>query len=664
MKKIFFIGIYIFFYLNAFSQIKIIPSVVHVVWENSTKYGRYANISDEQIYDAIKYINTALRKRNSDTAEIIPVFKNIAADTEIELRLATKDPNGNPTNGITRTKSYRAQLIENNSKLDGWPREKYLNIWIVEGERTTGIANLYDKRPEFVSNLCDAKKDGILVRYDYFGETETSQASHRTLLVKSLGRLLNLKYVWGEWESYVFGSSCLFDDDVEDTPITNGNSNCSNSQPCTTGIVENYQNYMDYSSCTNMFTYGQKQRMHTCLNSPIAGRNMLVSTQNLIQTGVIDLMGDSNYYPSNNPLMKPIVTFHSDKRITKINQDVEFYSRISNSDVLNDSYLWEFEDGLPSTSIEKNPTVKFTDSGFKKARLKVTNQAGESVYEEPNFIFVDKLTADFTVPYSTDFKKEDVMFYWWNFNYENDSSYWTIQNTDVNNSNCLKLNNFKVNYADPCDIPNQTINIGIDHLISPSFNFSDGNKFLVSFKYAGAKYNLTDNTNLKIYITSPGFSNNQFMLLKTITKDSLFSAGHYTVDYSNPLENHWRQTSFVFTKNMNADNSNLRLIFEFEALARTNNVFIDDFRIDKVVGVEEINLEEELSIFPNPADNLLSFSSKNTIKSIKIIDSFGKEIICLKNPEKSIDVSSLALGLYYIQLESNDKVLCKKFVKQ
>jgi hypothetical protein len=115
---------------------------------------------------------------------------------------------------------------------------------------------------------------------------------------------------------------------------------------------------------------------------------------------------------------------------------------------------------------------------------------------------------------------------------------------------------------------------------------------------------------------------------------------------------------------MNADNSNLRLIFEFEALQRTNNIFIDDFRIDKVVGVEEINLEEDLSIFPNPADNLLTFSTKNTIQSIKIIDSFGKEIIYSKNPEKSIDVSSLAVGLYYIQLESNDKVLCKKFVKQ
>ena len=63
MKKIFLFGIFIVFNSNVFSQIKIIPTVVHVVWENSTKYGRYANISDKQIYDAIKYFNQALRNK-------------------------------------------------------------------------------------------------------------------------------------------------------------------------------------------------------------------------------------------------------------------------------------------------------------------------------------------------------------------------------------------------------------------------------------------------------------------------------------------------------------------------------------------------------------------------------------------------------------------------
>ncbi len=75
----------------------IIPVVFHILHENGPE-----NISDEQIHDAMRILNEDYRKRNADSALTVDAFKDIASDSEIEFRLAMKDPNGNPTFGIDR----------------------------------------------------------------------------------------------------------------------------------------------------------------------------------------------------------------------------------------------------------------------------------------------------------------------------------------------------------------------------------------------------------------------------------------------------------------------------------------------------------------------------------------------------------------------------------
>ena len=79
------------------------------------------------------------------------------------------------------------------------------------------------------------------------------------------------------------------DDDVEDTPFTRGWSICpgpGQSKNCSDSIHENFENYMDYSYCSKMFTEGQKLRMRAALASSLGERNSLYSAQNLAATGV------------------------------------------------------------------------------------------------------------------------------------------------------------------------------------------------------------------------------------------------------------------------------------------------------------------------------------------------------------------------------------------
>ena len=78
-------------------QVYIIPVVFHILHR-----GGVENIPDEQVYDQMRIINEDFRKLNESINNVIPEFQGVAADCEIEFRLAKLDPEGNCTNGIIR----------------------------------------------------------------------------------------------------------------------------------------------------------------------------------------------------------------------------------------------------------------------------------------------------------------------------------------------------------------------------------------------------------------------------------------------------------------------------------------------------------------------------------------------------------------------------------
>src|SRR5690606_35100043 len=79
----------------------IIPVVVHIIHN----YGP-ENISDAQIASGIAQLNMDFQGTlNADHVDVVPEFQSIIGLPNIEFRLAKLDPNGNCTNGITRTQT-------------------------------------------------------------------------------------------------------------------------------------------------------------------------------------------------------------------------------------------------------------------------------------------------------------------------------------------------------------------------------------------------------------------------------------------------------------------------------------------------------------------------------------------------------------------------------
>ncbi|WP_299455216.1 GEVED domain-containing protein [uncultured Microscilla sp.] len=255
-----------------------IPIVFHVVHDGGAE-----NISDAQIIESVKQLNEDFSATNPGVGDVVDAFKPLVANVGLKFVLAQKDPNGNPTTGITRTRSSHTYNGGNIGlkQLIRWPRNMYLNVWVVrssDGGNGSGFA--FYPSGTVGSN---AVYDGVVVSHWAVGRTGTAAATHYKLLTHEVGHWANLKHIWGGDTSNSDDSACNDDDDVSDTPNTKGTTGCElTATSC--GSLDNNQNYMDYGTCSEMFTEGQKTRMLAAMNSSVGERNNLWTQANLDAT--------------------------------------------------------------------------------------------------------------------------------------------------------------------------------------------------------------------------------------------------------------------------------------------------------------------------------------------------------------------------------------------
>jgi hypothetical protein len=243
-----------------------ISVVVHVVWNTATQ-----NISDAQIQSQIDVLNQDFRMTNADIGQVPTVWQSVAADAQVEFVLATTDPQGNPTSGITRTPTPRSSfpLPGNPIKFaamggaDAWPADQYLNIWV--GQLGGGLLG-YAQFPGG-----PAATDGVVILHSGFGTTGTAAApfDRGRTATHEIGHWLNLFHIWGD-----DGTGCNGTDEVDDTPNQAGPNFGSPTFPRVTcqndPNGDMFMNYMDYTddAAMFMFTAGQVLRMRAALDGP------------------------------------------------------------------------------------------------------------------------------------------------------------------------------------------------------------------------------------------------------------------------------------------------------------------------------------------------------------------------------------------------------------
>jgi hypothetical protein len=95
---------------------------------------------------------------------------------------------------------------------------------------------------------------------------------------------------------------------------------------------------------------------------------------------------------------------------------------------------------------------------------------------------------------------------------------------------------------------------------------------------------------------------------------------------------------------------------------REGNPDAGAFEFGGTLSLNNVNLFNKLSIYPNPANNTVSISGVDEIQKITIFSLLGKKEVEVSN-KNFINVSQLSNGIYFIQIEKNNRTYLKKFLK-
>lgn len=261
----------------------VIQLVFHVVWRTPEE-----NIDAIHIQEQVDVLNATFSRQNADTVNTREIFKPVAGSARMRFELATADPFGSPTSGITRTQTSVVTFNTNNRAttydlvketarggIDSWDTKRYLNVWVCNLDFTNGQLGLFGYAfpptgAEFWQNttsFASQKKQGVVLHYEIVGPNNPADLdptiyTNEKTAVHEFGHFFGLRHVWGDARF----NGCSVDDFIEDTPNTvKASRGCPiGANTCNTdNLPDQVENYMDYVSdeCSNMFTKQQVAAM-------------------------------------------------------------------------------------------------------------------------------------------------------------------------------------------------------------------------------------------------------------------------------------------------------------------------------------------------------------------------------------------------------------------
>ncbi len=237
----------------------IMPTVVHIV-HNGEAIGTGSNLSDATVISAIADLNSRLSNANGN-----------GVDMNVQLCLAVRDPNNNPTNGITRYNAsghagFSAAGVNYSAGCGGadptpifaandWPNQSYFNIYIFK-------------------DIC-----GTTAWTDYYGcyfkTISYSPSLNGPLQAHEAGHYLGLAHTFngdGGNVNCPVNNDCAVDGDgVCDTPPVKSGDCASSACPLPPGgiLTNSTYNYLGYCfGQWDRYTQGQKDRVTAAQNFP------------------------------------------------------------------------------------------------------------------------------------------------------------------------------------------------------------------------------------------------------------------------------------------------------------------------------------------------------------------------------------------------------------
>ncbi len=591
----------------------VVPTMVHVHYG-----GDLLPIGALQVQAWLAQCNEDLRAQGAQIAEVVPAFQGLIGDAGIELRLATRDADGNCMSGIRyhyyNLGTEQPAIVENTLDTRG-----YLNIHVRSGNSFTTL-------PGPVTNPYDP--------YDVIMISPAQAGLSGHTLAHEVGHWFGLYHVWGTAPT----TGACGDDNIADTPITAGSQlDCILDQAeCAPGVVENVQNFMDYSNCRLMFTQGQAAHMLGVANDAGLVRNNLVTEANLLATGVTD--------PSSCP-----ITAAMHYRATVGCGATTLSFRAMAEHALADSVRWTFTGGTPATSTDDHAEVTYTSSGSFPVQLivhggggsatintivnvDVPSPTGNGLAVVTEFPFTQGFESGFSLPHPNMVAVDNGPATWQPFTQAGFASerslYVPAQFTTQGDTIDLVLGNFD-----------------LSTLVQPT----------VRFKVAISFHELAGWTRLELRfrdLCSNIFQGNPWANWQFYDMGS-----DQGINYVPSDDSQWRELTYTYWVWSMATGAELTLRVVRNPMFAGNvpeAIYIDDLYVGElpvVTGADEAGTEALASLFPNPTRGAFTIEARDA-GMLTVTDALGRTITQRRvNAGRTSIDEALAPGTYLVRLE-------------
>lgn len=626
-----------------------IPVVVHVVYNGAAQ-----NISDAFITSQLDVLNEDYGATNADKLKVPPYYRNRIGSTEIRFKLASRDPNGNPTNGILRVPTTVTSFSTNNAVKytaqggdNAWPSTSYLNLWVCNlGGGVLGYA-------QFPGGA--AATDGVVILYSAMGRvTSGSPYNLGRTATHEVGHWLNLKHIWGD-------SNCG-NDNVSDTPTS---QTANYGVPCQQVTCSNgpfgdmYMDYMDYvdDAAMQMFTNGQVVRMNTVINGVRASLKTSLGctapSLNVDDASISEIVS-----PVYSPCTNTNLSFIPEVKLTNAGSaaltSCTINYKVDNGTV--QTYSWT--GNLASLASVNVALPSMTaNSGDRYFYAYTTNPNGGADANPAN----DRISGRFYVkaanaalPLVQSFTSTTFPPTAWTSKKYDCTTGWVRTTTAFASSPAaMYFNNFTqtaTNSGRIFDLITQPINISAAATPTLTFNVA----------YAQRTGSITDTLEVLIS-TDCGYTfTSVFKKFGTALETAPAQATAFT-----PTANQWRNESVNLSAYASATNA--ILVFRNTTKAG-NNVYVDDISVDQLQGINTIDLTADVSVYPNPTNGLFNINFSNTNQTdytVSVVNALGETVISKMNvsagsQSATVDLSGKTKGLYFVLISGEKGNVVKK----
>ncbi len=634
----------------------IIPIVFHIIHN----YG-VENISDAQIYDEMRVLNEGYNKGNANLSLVINKYKPLIADVGFEFRLARLDPNGKPTTGIDRIASYKTYQGDDQSKLNYWPPDEYINVWVTNSIGSVGTAG-YAYKPD----AADAIRfwDGVIILNDYIGSIGTGRPGTSMALTHEIGHVLNLDHLWGSTNSP--GVACG-DDGVDDTPLTKGYSSCPTLYPVDSACTPkpdvdtaNIQNYMEYSYCPQvMFTLGQKDRMITTLKNSFAGRDVLVSAAANAKAGMNLPQQD----------VAPKVDFNTFTRYICTGTSIQLKD-FSFGDTVS-ARSWDLGDGL--TNNAAIATVTYTTPGWKNISLTATSNAGSNTLTRNEYLYVADATPKITYINSFEYPAQNAE--WPTVNTFGNKWKWSlVTNAGYFSTNSMMYNSFE-DRPYPLNTSGNAVN-DWDDIYTPVFDLSNYQSGAAHFNFfsSGASTSQIGAASDRLIIQYSRDCGKTWNLIDTLKGLEVQNMGFQPTNFKPAGQYDWKPQDIKIPAAALTSSTMFRV--RFMPGVASNNLYIDEMGVSAwPTGVSEVVKNTGIAVYPNPSNKDVNLNIRDkSITSAKVVitdisgrTTFTKVLTASEIQNANAILPSEAFGtsgIYLLNIQTNTGSHVEKLIRQ